>query len=305
MLQHWRRLHLSDESAPPLLYKYNTTAKGYEFYLTDLTYIWSERLDHRDVLQRAEDEETSIDPSDDAEQFSVLLQKIQDAFLGSKNSRVVLKPGLKSNSLEVTTIAQLPAPLKPLRWTLYLSREPPTEFTRQLFLPLLKEQVDHDRRERSLLDQLREKDWVLGKIFDKIESSGLDLSTVFPGTAGLRGAKKGTSLTHAAKFVKGVAPFDEKAWRSSFDSGNVGLSIATDLVDQVSDPSSALDRLDAAPDRWWGNLNAEEPVSKPSRTKKTETRYEKSSTAAPLNREDTASLASSDEDEFQVRVLYC
>jgi hypothetical protein len=298
MSQHWRRLHLTDhKSAPPLLYKYITTTKGYDFYLTDLVYIWSERLNHRDVLQRADDEETSIDPSEDVEQFSVLLKKIGDALFGSNDGRVVVTPGLKNNSLEVATTTQLPAPLKPLQWTLYLSREPPAELTKQLLLPLLKVQVERDRRERSLLDHLKEKDWALGKIFDKIDTSGLDLSTVFPGIAGLRGAKRGTPLSHAAKFVKGVAPLDEEAWRGSFDSGNVGLAIANDLVDQISDSSGslAIDRLDVAPDRWWESLDLDESVSKPSRKRRTEV----ISTEHHPSREDREGDTSS-EDEFQV-----
>src|SRR4029077_2193693 len=103
-------------------------------------------------------------------------------------------------------------PLLPLEWTLYLSKEPQTELTRHLLLPLLRNAAERERLEKSLLDHLKEKDWVLGKLLDKIESSGLDLSTVFPGTVSLRASKRGTTLSQAAKSIRGAAPFDAKAW---------------------------------------------------------------------------------------------
>jgi hypothetical protein len=303
MSQHWKRLHLSSpDSVPPILYKFISMPKSYEFYLTDLTYMWSERLNHREILQRADDEGTSIDPSEDSEQFGVLIQKVRDALLGVEDSRVVMNPGTRSDALDVTTITELPAPLKPLKWTLSLSREPSTELTKQLLLPLLKGELEHERRERSLLGHLKEKDWVLGKIFYKIDSSGLDLTTVFPAAAGLRGLNKGTTLSHAAKHIKGVAPFDESVWRSGFSGEKSGAAIAADLVDQILDSSGSagLNDLHVAKDRWWGSLDASEVISQPLDTKKT--RAGTAGASAP-SRMATNSGTSSDEDEFQVRII--
>lgn len=301
MSQSWKRLHLSDpDVAPPLLYKFTSTSSSYELYLTDLTHMWSEHLDYNGIIKRAERDNTSIDPSEDSEQFRILLKKVGDALQGEDDSRVVLKPGKQRNALEVIATTELPAPLKSLKWTLSLSREPPTTLTKELFLPLLKGGLEHERRERSLLNHLKEKDWVLGKIFDKIDSSGLDLSAVFPGVAALRGPKRGTTLSHAAKHVKGVGPFDESLWRSGFRDETSGSSIAADLIDQISDSSAAskLDDLPVANDRWWDDLEASEVVSPPSTKTKPEARAARKRAASVA----TDSSSDSNDGEFQVRI---
>ncbi|KAL1880893.1 hypothetical protein Plec18167_003428 [Paecilomyces lecythidis] len=253
----WRKLPLPEKDGlPPLLFKYISSSQGYKIYLTDLTYIWTERLNHKQVLQRAEEEAASIDPSEDAEQFKVLLQKVEDALCGAEGTSLTLNAGAKSNSLELTTKSQLPAPLHALQWTLYMTRGPQSSLTRELLLPLLIEEASRERRQKSLLDHLKEKDWVIGKVFDKIESSGLDLSTVFPGTAGLRAGKRGTTRAQAEKLIRGVAPFDEKSWKNETSKDSVDTELAPKLVEELSNNtgSSDLRSLKPASDAWWEDV---------------------------------------------------
>ncbi|GAD93359.1 conserved hypothetical protein [Paecilomyces variotii No. 5] len=260
MPQNWRKLPLPEtDGLPPLLFKYISSSRGYEIYLTDLTYIWTERLNHKQALKRAEDEEASIDPSEDAEQFKVLLQKIEDALCGAEGSSLTLNAGAKSNSLELTTKTRLPAPLHALEWTLYMTRGPQSSLTRELLLPLLIGEASRERRQKSLLDHLKEKDWVIGKVFDKIESSGLDLSTVFPGTASLRAGKRGTTRTQAEKLIRGVAPFDEKSWKSETSKDDVDTELAPKLVEELLNTtgSSDLRSFEPASDAWWEDLTVE------------------------------------------------
>ncbi|KAN0069558.1 XLF (XRCC4-like factor) domain containing protein [Elaphomyces granulatus] len=265
MSQDWRMLFLSTQAhIPPLLFKYNTTPQGYEIYVTDLTYIWSEHIGHEEILRRAYEEEASIDPSEDGKQFSVLLRKIEEALDGSKAGSVTVNTGSKQYSLILTTTTKLPAPLQPLEWNLYLSKLPQTELTKRLVLPLLKDGVEYERHERSLLDHLKEKDWVLRKLFDKIEASGLDLSTVFPAAAGFLTVKKGNTLSQVAKYIKGVAPFDEKTWRHGIGD-EIAESSATCSTIHPSILRSILDEHNVNParDKWWESLNGRKAIFDP------------------------------------------
>jgi XLF (XRCC4-like factor). len=190
MSAEWYRLHILGDF-PPLLFQYSWTRQGYELYVTDLTSIWSEKLPHKAILRRAEENATTIDPSEGIEQLQVFLSKIGEALRG-EGGNAKLHSGSQADSLELTTSTKLPTPLKPLNWTLCLAKEPPSAFTSRLLLPLLRDETSWESRQRALLDQIKQKDWVLGKLFDKVEALQIDLATVFPAAAGLRSAHKGT-----------------------------------------------------------------------------------------------------------------
>lgn len=304
----WQRLCLPERKGlPPLLYKYNTTSKGYEIYITDLTLLWSEQLNHRQILKRAEEDDTTIDPSEGTEQFKVLLQKIEEALRSSPGSSMALTSGSRPDSLELRLSTKLPAPLKPLKWNIYLSKEPLTAATSHLLLPLLREEKDRESRQRTLLDQLKQKDWVLAKLFDKIEAMGIELSTIFPGTSGLRGARKETSLAQAAEYVKGVAPFDEQAWLDEMNKQSLEAGLTSNILKEISgsDAPSDLEKVYPPPNKWWESLDIHgtapliaEPESKEEPEPK-ETRDTKDTGQMDL---DTAS--EDEDDEFEVCINF-
>lgn len=253
----WQRLHLtSTEKLPPLLFKYTTNPKGYDLHLTDLTHLWTEKASYKTILRRAEEENTTIDPTEDPEQFDVLLEKIGDALHSRPGSRITVKSGNDDddNNLQLSVSTKLPAPLRPLEWSLYLSRENQPAMAEQFLIPLLKEEVEREAHQRTLLDQIRQKDWVLGKLFDKIEALGIDLSTVFPGMTGLRTARRGTSLEQAVKVIRGVAPFDEQRWLKEIQESSANSGLAANVVSEVSGSAGLLDGLVPVPDKWWENL---------------------------------------------------
>ncbi|CAL5870142.1 uncharacterized protein PFLUO_LOCUS4377 [Penicillium psychrofluorescens] len=245
----WHRLRLPEDT-PALLVQYSSTHRGYELYMTDLISVWAERLSREDILQRAEQDATPIDPGEDAEQFSVLLDKIGEALRGAGGT-TTLSSGSR-DTIELITTTELPAPLKPLKWSFHVSTEHPEASTQHLLLPLLKDEADWESCQRSLLDQLKQKDWVLGKLFDKIESLGVDLGTVFPSAAGLRTARKGDTRSVAAKAIKGVAPFDEQTWLAE----NHGTGLAANLVQEIcaSEKDGKLDKLKLPQGKWWEKL---------------------------------------------------
>ena len=286
-------------------------------YITDLTQLWSEQLSYRQVLKRAEEDDTTIDPSEDAEQYNVLLQKVDEALHGSPESKMALTGGSKADSLELSLSTNLPAPLEPLKWRLYLSKEPHTASTNHLLLPLLRAETGRESSQQALLEQLKQKDWVLAKLFDKIEAMGIDLSTVFPGTSGLRGARKEPSLAQAAKYIKGVAPFDEKAWLGELHKSSPELGLASNLITETwgADVSQDPGALNPPPDNWWESLDArvtaavtpepekrkEKPAPKPTPARAPEPEPAPAPKAPSDTRQMDIDTASEDEeDEFEV-----
>ncbi|KAL4925579.1 uncharacterized protein BDV17DRAFT_271762 [Aspergillus undulatus] len=264
MPEKWQRLCLANVGPiPSLLFKYSTTSSGYELYLTDLNYIWFESLDRKAILKRADEYETVIDPSQDLEQFKVLLQKIGKGLQNEPGSKTSLKPSTRASThaLELTVTSELPTPLRPLKWKHFLSKEPQSSTTSHLLLPFIKAEADREARQRSLIEELNKKDWVLAKLFDKIEAMGIDLSTIFPGTSGLRGGRKGPTLAQAAKYIKGLAPFDEQSWReeASKSSSDVGLS-----VNIVAEMFGQSDSLQPPPDGWWESISISEGKGPPA-----------------------------------------
>ncbi|KAE8378815.1 XRCC4-like factor-domain-containing protein [Aspergillus bertholletiae] len=265
MSAKWQRLHPSNGGElPPLLFKYSPTSKGYELYITDLSNIWSEHLNRQDILRRADEDDTTVDPSEDAEQFGVLLQKIEDALRSQTGSTVFLTHTL-GDSLELTTSTELPAPLQPLKWAVRLSKEPQSAATDQLLLPLVRAEADREAHQRSLIDQLHRKDWILAKLFDKIEAGGIDLSTIFPGISGLRISQKGTMLVQAAKYIKGVAPFDEKAWLEEVSALTSASGLAANILAEVSSSNGPNQSSDLAPppEKWWEKVTGTETTTGP------------------------------------------
>ncbi|KAL4808928.1 XRCC4-like factor-domain-containing protein [Aspergillus unguis] len=299
MPERWQRLHLANNgNIPPLLFKYSITSSGYEIYMTDLNYIWSEHLDKKGILKRADEDDTTIDPSEDAEQFKVLLKTIADGLHNEPGSKALLMPKTRGSAkaLELIVTSKLPAPLKPLKWTLYLSKEPRSATTSHLLIPLITAEADQEFRQRSLIEELNRKDWVLGKLFDKIEAMGIDLSAVFPGASGLRGGRKGTTLLQAAKYIKGLAPFDEQSWREQASKSSSDSGISANIVAELS---QGLRSLEPPPDEWWESLAITDTVTTLSPE---EDGQQKSTTKPPSDRMDLDNDAGSetgDDDEFE------
>lgn len=295
----WKRLQLVYQG-PPLLFSFVATSDGYHLHITDLTQMWSEKCNRRAILERAEERNTTIDPSEDPEQFRVLLQKLDEALLGSPGSSVSLNNGRSPGSLELIAVTKLPAPLKPLKWPLFLSKEPQPSTTGHLLLPMLRETAGFESRERALLEQIKRKDWVLGKLFDKIETMGIDLGTVFPGTSGLRAGRTGTTLEQTARYIKGVAPFDEKTWTNEASKLSPASGLAANLVAEASG-SGTVEDLRPAEDKWWSSLPAQGTV--PAVPGKEEKGTEEHQPPVPRGdmEVDTDAEQETDEDEFEVR----
>ena len=211
----WQRLPQFSlpKSVPPLLVKFETDGSGYTIYLTDLTYLWSESLDYGQIIQRSLDEETTIEPKEDADQFKALLSKIQQGLQGSDGSRLALLHGLDRKNITLRVSASLPPPFRPLQWPIYLILMGPEVLRTELLEPLLFNQAALNQQVDSLLVRMREKDSVITKLSDKLESAGIDMTMIFPGATGVKGGRRGLGREGAAKVVHGLADFNEDSWR--------------------------------------------------------------------------------------------
>ncbi|KAI9781008.1 MAG: hypothetical protein M1816_002605 [Peltula sp. TS41687] len=263
MIAKWDLLSLpsSFTDLPPLLVNFHFGSTGYTVLLTDLTHIWSETLDRRDVIRRAFQEDTSIDPSEDSHQFQILLDKVQAALTGRDGSILELRHP-EDRKLVLRVSSPLPAPLRQLQWPLFLSPAHPTLLTNDFIVPLMERYAQQLRRVESLLGHVKEKDHVITKLVDKLESSGVEVSSVFLNAASLKSSKKASSWDLAGKVVKGLGPFSEQEWMRGLESSRLPELDVDGILQAVfatlpfeSGQRQELGKKAEATQDWWANVN--------------------------------------------------
>lgn len=205
--------------------------------VTDLVYIWTAaKTSKAELIEEAIRTRCNIDPSEDDEQYEVLVTKLEEAVSGRDGASCLLVPDQKTSNpvrFEMKTTIPLPAPLGTLEWTFQMVRQEPSIFTQELVIPALRVIDASRRREEDLRRRIKEKDHVIGKLMDKIEGAGIDLSMVFPGFAG---ARKGLNARQAAMVVPGIEAFrDGESGRYWKDGDDIGLN---GLVDALKAPET-------------------------------------------------------------------
>lgn len=201
--------------SPPLLVQRSFTNATYSIYLTDLTHIWGETLSRRDIVQRALNEDTSIDPSEDASQLRILLEKLKEGLSLSDDEcrdrynikvhldAVPAKPPKSAIStgtvIQLKITYQLPEPLLPLVWMFKLQPLPQTQLTNMLLLPLLSLTSLHSAQVNTLIPIIKDKDMVIEKMKDALSEFRIPLVNVMAGVA----ARK-----------RGLEKFHDGNWRS-------------------------------------------------------------------------------------------
>ncbi|KAL8797035.1 MAG: hypothetical protein Q9195_000806 [Heterodermia aff. obscurata] len=262
----WKPLSLANrnQSIPCLLVKCDFGSTNYTIHLTDLTYIWTESLDRKQIIRRALEVNTSIDPSENGSQLRLLLGHIERSFAGLSGTSLSLRGRDSSSKLLLNISVELPAPLAPLEWPLYMMQAPQNSLTSHFVLPCLSQVVSLRDRIDSLLQHLREKDNVIRKLTDKILSDGTDLSRVFPGAASVRGGSRLSAREAFSKSVKGMADFDQQEWREhTFANSNAPDSIH-ELVNSAfpSDHGDAqvLSQAIDSQSHWWDHLQPGESL---------------------------------------------
>jgi hypothetical protein len=257
----------SDIDLPPLLISTHFTFNSYTIHVTDCTYIWTESLDRRAIIKRSLEEDTSIDPSEDAEQLRVFLEKIQSALGHAKGTSLALrafppKDGKGSGGppdLDLVVTVQLPKPLKALKWPVELKVAEPAALRSSFVIPLLTAQNARMKELNALVELLRDKDHVIEKLVDKLEATGAELGHVFPGAAGKGGRKLPRKM--AEDRVKGLGKFDLDDWRKSKntedgeedakDYKSIMKSLFKHNGGIVEDDSDLAQEVSKKWDTWW------------------------------------------------------
>ncbi|KAL8692560.1 MAG: hypothetical protein Q9218_002453 [Villophora microphyllina] len=261
----WRLLRHSsvDTRIPPLLVKHEFGVSNYKIWITDLTNIWAETLNQRPLVQRAWEIDSDIDPIE-VDQREMLLRNIKDALYEVKGTKLLLSNEPVSNRLILKARCSLPKPLKPLVWPFHLVLESHNTLTNEFVLPLLAQQLTTRNQVSSLLAIIKDKDHVIGKLTDRMQSEGTDISKVFPSAASSKHGSRVDAREHLAKSVPGLGNSDED--KSQFQGpqeldvprnpGEVlcqlsahGGGFASFSVGQQSDMGN-----------WWENLGAGEDL---------------------------------------------
>ena len=255
---HILKLPAASSSVPPLLARFDHSDQGYRILVSDLYNSWSEVLDRPDINTRAFEETTSIDPSEDPSQYAVLLQKIREAISGQSGPFLRLEK-LEGKGLKLHIESPLPSPIPPLRWPIYLSPVPQAAMTKDFVLPLLTRTMDQSQQMRALLAVIREKDHAIGKLVDKLDSSGVEVGNVFLNAQGYTTGKRPLSWDQAGRAIKGLAVFDEAALRDEVRRDRrAKLDVLTLLQEATSggstgyeEPLSSLGGVAPAASWWW------------------------------------------------------
>ncbi|ESZ99009.1 hypothetical protein SBOR_0667 [Sclerotinia borealis F-4128] len=289
----WKPLQLSNSSGaqlPSFLISSEFDSDSYLVRLTDLSNTWAERVDRDAIVERSKEDNTSIDPSEDEDQLSIFLEKIKIGLAGGKDTNLSLQVGAGigdnlSPDLILHVTIPLPGGLKDLEWRYRLTPQSPKETVDKLFLPSLVALQENRKGVEELVELLEEKDAVIQKLVDTLESQGTDLGTIFHQAAGRPGRK--VDRKKASEKVKGLKIFDVRTWRRGLGSDKTGDTwellnkvFFDDEIGSKLPTTNDLGREDRQPD-WWdrmqgktvgtsGNKVATSPMDLPRRNTKQE-----------------------------------
>ena len=212
----------------PFLFKVEFAVDSYDFYVTDFEHFWSESLKRKDVIRRAFDIDTSIDPSEGSEQMKLFFHHLSNTLEGKLDTSISIEnaPG---NYVHLVATAKLPSQLPPLVWKFTPHASSHSSLADEILFPILQYVVLLKDRASSLIGQMKDKDRVISKLLNKLESSGIELTAVFPNVP-LKGSK-GSTKEATLKAVKGLRAFDENLWRDSNRSEEGPVSSLEDILD--------------------------------------------------------------------------
>lgn len=300
----WRALPLGvNGDVPTLLASIQVGTAAYTVRVTDTANIWAESLERRQICMRAWGENTSIDPSDTPENMTKFLDSLrsaldpshQDHGLTSMSLSPAGSSGDDADGLVLNITCELPG-LSPLKWPVQLKKQPSSSLAGNLVLPLVQGQHARAHEVEVLTEMLSQKDAIITKLLDKLESTGTGLEHVFNTLS----SKKKVSRATAEAKVKGLAPFDQSSWRTNSLRSAYEPETTVSLLTNVFG-SDGLDlkmgfevESPTALDGWWHSLKDTVQIPHRTQTAKSEQKQE---TAPPP----ASSTEAEDEDGFQAQ----
>lgn len=263
-MARWKVLPVSRRThgVPSLLVKHDIQDSSYTIMVTDLTNIWTETMDKKAIIRRwSSQDDTSVDPTDGPDQLKKFLECIRDAVDGKANTATNITTESNEGTLVINLIAHLPPPLGPFLWFLNASIEPREVLTTQFVLPVLDSLIHEKQAVSSLLRATRERDDAINRLLDKLESSNVDISTIFPSAALGRGFGQ-LSRQALQNSMPSLNTFDEYQWRQSLRQPSSYFS-QQDICKKIfpNNPSDepCLERESAG--TWWTTIREAPDVS--------------------------------------------
>jgi hypothetical protein len=297
MITRWRAVTPSRGvvETPPLLLRATRQETGFTIELTDLAYLWAETLSYDEILKRANELETEIDPSEDSSQYEIFIQKVTSALEGAPRTSIAL---YKSRDiLVIHTTTYLPEPLNPLRWQGNLAKCSQSHFYTEFQYPLLESHYALQNEVSSLLHHMKEKDTVIQKIVDGLATAQVDLGQIFPSLG--RGGKGLKGREVAGTVIRGMASFDEIVWRKDMETrvfSPYGPEFVKSVVSREHIASSKGPQRSLS--EWWHKLPSANSSSQ-SASKASLTSY-----GVPSEMKTSTLKQSSTEDFFEVCAHY-
>ncbi|PHH51768.1 hypothetical protein CFIMG_008580RA00001 [Ceratocystis fimbriata CBS 114723] len=267
----WKVLPLRvGNGIPLLLTSFSFSDFSYTVYISDLSNVWVERLNRKQICMRGFQEDTSIDPSDGDNNMTAFLKSLTRAFDDAESDHhktsITISPGgttgfsggsssSEKEGFTLTVTCQLPEELtsKPLKWNMYLSKCASPEIASRLVLPLVEAQQEKTFQVDSLVSTIHQKDAIIIRLLDKLDAMDIPLENVF--TIASTGKRKLTRQA-AQERIKGLAPFNRKTWAEKV---KIVMPKPTDVVALLEDTlddvqlEKALVTLENAEEMedWW------------------------------------------------------
>lgn len=162
-------------------------------------------------------------------------------------------------TITLLVTAPLPKPLPKLRWPVRLTKLPATAIATEFINPLLDRCIAWQSQIESLVNELKNKDHVIERLCDRLETSGDFLTTVFPGKSNIRLSKHKPQREQLAPHVPGLAPYDSSAaaLRGS-KAPSVGAEDSSEFIDNEGLKLHRREEIGKHEDEWWRGLRRRE-----------------------------------------------
>ncbi|CAE7031912.1 hypothetical protein CFE70_004506 [Pyrenophora teres f. teres 0-1] len=227
----WRVLKLSEEpgdkQVPQLLIKPAFQSDSYILHLTDLSNIWSEESDLDSIVNRASQEQSPIEVSNqDTAQLAILLDNVKKSLVNGHDAVCRMTRNDDDGIILHTSIC-LPEPLDRLTWKFYLKKRTATILKNELILPLLVSSHIQHERINGLITTIDSKDKAITRLADHFDSNNMDFAAAFPSIGGTKSGRRMVKREQAAKHIPALKSFREDAWRQ--ETGQLRNSDLTTL----------------------------------------------------------------------------
>ncbi|KAM0720237.1 hypothetical protein Q7P37_004373 [Cladosporium fusiforme] len=262
-MEQWRHIHHADSQLPPLLLKASFGSQGYSVRLTDLSRVWTETLGRKDIINQAKRISCSIDPGEDNEQFDIFLDNVRSALDQNDKTSLALA-STKTNSLKLILENPLPAPLPAFEWEINLKRAPDECVKDEIVSPLMQKAHQLNHNLELLIAELQAKDKIIAKITDRLETSGHDLTAVFPGVANVKLSRNKPQQEQLARHVRGLGQFEEDAFRKQIAARSEDAVMPSESADVLfASLSTATEGAETAHQDtdWWRWISPGKPVN--------------------------------------------